>query len=126
MSSKVTRDEARELITRLLQSDINAWPAKRLLIYIEQLERTALPPTVTPQSSVVSCWCSDRMPCPPGKCPNAPLAGITLTRKDALLARWCALTVSKGFQAMHDGQGAAHELVKTIDQLLLDPPKATT
>jgi hypothetical protein len=38
-----------------------------------------------------------------------------LSRKDQSMLRWCALTVSKGFTAEHDGQINAHEVVQRFD-----------
>lgn len=45
-------------------------------------------------------------------------AEVTLSKKDLELARWCVLTVSKGFTAEHDGQVAACELLARLDKVL--------
>jgi len=39
----------------------------------------------------------------------------SLSAKELKLMRWCVLTVSKGFVAVHEGQAAACELMDKLD-----------
>jgi hypothetical protein len=48
---------------------------------------------------------------------KSPTEAYQLTPEDFRLARWCVLTVSKGFVAAPDGQSAAADLFRRLDAI---------